>query len=72
MIGRLKGYNVAIVPENQDDAVWDYWERNDDLYESIIDYYKENPDDSITIYEEGGSADSEVEEEEQQDMDVEE
>ena len=42
------------------------------MYESIIDYYKENPDDSITIYEEGGGADSKGKEEEQQDMDVEE
>ena len=52
-------------PEKQNYYVWDYWERNSQLYESIIEYYKEYPGDSIIIYREGGSADSEGKEEEQ-------
>ena len=49
--------------EKQDDDVWDFWERNEQLYYCIIKYYKNNPDDSIVIYEKGGNADSEVDEE---------
>ena len=70
LIGRLEGYNSAMDPGKQNDDVWDYWERNSQLYESIIEYYKENPDDSIVIYEEGGSAESKGKEEEQQNMDA--
>ena len=33
------------------------------LYDIIIEYYKEHPDDSIIIYEVGESADSKGEEE---------
>ena len=63
VVGRLKGYNVAMDLEKQDDDVWDFWERNEQLYECIIEYYKNNPDASIVIYEKGGNADSEVDEE---------
>ena len=63
VVGRLKGYNVAMDLEKQDDDVWDFWERNEQLYDCIIECYKNNPDASIVICEKGGNADNEVDEE---------
>ena len=40
VVGRLKGFNVALDLEKQDDDVWDFWERNEQLYDCIIQYKK--------------------------------
>ena len=57
--GMLSGYDKSAQFDEMDDKTWDLWARNEDLFECIMNYYAENPDESIVVYEEGDDASSE-------------
>ena len=59
VVGRLRRFNVTLDLKKQNDDVWDFWERNEQLFDCIIEYYQKNPDESIVVYKKGGNADSE-------------
>ena len=46
------------------DEKWEPWQFSSDFYDSVVLYYAENYDKYIRVYEKGGNADSESENEE--------
>ena len=46
------------------DENWEPWQFSSDFYDSVVLYYAENYDKYIRVYEQGGNADSESENEE--------
>ena len=51
-------YDLDKPPEDQDECLWDFWERNEEFYELVVAYYKANADDYIDVYKRDGAADS--------------
>ena len=61
IIGMLHGFDVNTHPDEQDDDLYDIWDRHSDFYDSIVDYYKKNPNNDIEVYKKNEAADSESE-----------
>ena len=57
----LHGFDVNTHPDEQDDDLYDIWDRHSDFYDSIVDYYKKNPNNDIEVYKKNEAADSESE-----------
>ena len=58
VLATTEDYDLDVQPEEQDECLWDFWERNEDFYELVVAYYKEFADDYIDVYERDGAADS--------------
>jgi hypothetical protein len=57
-----EGFDVTKHEDDQDEEIWESWEKGYDLYGQIVEYYEENPDPKIIIYKEGEClSDDEVE-----------
>ena len=59
VLGTCHGFSMGEKPDEQDDDLWDYWGRNDELFGLNVEYYQKNPDPDIHVYEKEGAADSE-------------
>ena len=57
----MESYDFSKHPNEQDET-FEVWELNDDFYEYVTEYYKQNPELNVTCYQKGGMADSDSEE----------
>lgn len=55
---------MDVAADQQDDDLWEFWERNEEFYDCVVAYYKAHPDVDIDVHEKEGAADSESEEDE--------
>ena len=61
VLGCAEGYCMDTSPDDQDGNLWDFWETNEEFYNLVLQYYGQNPDDSIIVHEQGGAASSDEE-----------
>ena len=59
VLATVDGYDMDAPADEQDDELWDFWERNDEFYNCVVAYYKANPDADIDVHEKDGAAESE-------------
>ena len=55
------GYDMNKSPEDNDSDLWEFWDRDEEFYNLVSQYYGQHPDDGVDIYESGGAADSDSE-----------
>ena len=48
-------------PEDNDSDLWEFWDRDEEFYNLVSQYYGQHPDDGVDIHESGGAADSDSE-----------
>ena len=60
--GILCGFDITVPVGENDEDDWDMFVRVEDFYASTVEYYKENPDPDIHVYEQNGKAGSNLDE----------
>jgi len=59
----MDGFNDVLKDEDEEnDAYWQPWEVNEDLFDRMRVYYKEQADSNVKCYELGGDCQSDNEE----------
>jgi hypothetical protein len=48
-LGVYKGFEKGTDYKEQDESLYDMWEREWDVYSMIIDYYEKYPDENVRI-----------------------
>ena len=51
IVGTREGFDMSADVDENDDETYDVFARGTDFYSSIVDYYKENKDPDIVVYE---------------------
>ena len=55
------GYDMTKSPEDNDPDLWEFWDRDEEFYNLVSQYYGQRPDNGVDIHKSGGAADSDSE-----------